>query len=67
MTLVVFVDDLDRCLPETAISTLEAMRLFLFLQNTAFVIAADESMIRFAVRAHFKNATLDEELVTNYF
>ncbi|MFO1459471.1 MAG: P-loop NTPase fold protein [Verrucomicrobiota bacterium] len=67
VTLVVFVDDLDRCLPETAISTLEAMRLFLFLQNTAFVIAADESMIRFAVRAHFKNATLDEELVTNYF
>lgn len=67
VTLVVFVDDLDRCLPETAISTLEAMRLFLFLQHTAFVIAADESMIRFAVRAHFKNATLDEELVTNYF
>jgi predicted KAP-like P-loop ATPase len=67
VTLVVFVDDLDRCLPETAISTLEAMRLFLFLPNTAFVIAADENMIRFAVRAHFKSATLDEELVTNYF
>ncbi|HEV2294704.1 MAG TPA: P-loop NTPase fold protein [Tepidisphaeraceae bacterium] len=39
VTLVVLIDDLDRCLPETTISTLEAIRLFLFLKNTAFVIA----------------------------
>ncbi len=67
VTLVVFVDDLDRCLPDTAISTLEAMRLFLFMDRTAFVIAADEKMIRQAVRAHFKEAALDDDLVTNYF
>src|SRR5439155_16711747 len=30
VTLVVLIDDLDRCLPETTISTLEAIRLFLF-------------------------------------
>ncbi len=41
VTLVVLIDDLDRCLPPTTISTLEAIRRFLFLQNTAFVIAAD--------------------------
>lgn len=34
VTLVVFVDDLDRCLPETAISTLESIRLLLFLKRT---------------------------------
>lgn len=67
VTLVVFVDDLDRCLPDTAIETLEAMRLFLFMDHTAFVIAADEKMIRQAVRLHFKDATLDDDLVTNYF
>jgi predicted KAP-like P-loop ATPase len=67
VTLVVFVDDLDRCLPITAISTLEAMRLFLFMDRTAFVIAADEKMIRQAVRAHFKDTVLDDDLVTNYF
>lgn len=67
LTLVVFVDDLDRCLPDTAIETLEAMRLFLFMDSTAFVIAADEKMIRQAVRLHFKDQTLDEDLVTNYF
>jgi len=67
VTLVVFVDDLDRCLPDTAISTLEAMRLFLFMDRTAFVIAADEKMIRQSVRAHFKDTVLDDDLVTNYF
>jgi hypothetical protein len=34
VTLMVPIDDLDRCLPETTISTLEAIRLFLFLKNT---------------------------------
>lgn len=51
--LVVLVDDLDRCLPETAIATMEAIRLFLFVPNAAFVIAADEGMIEYAVRRHF--------------
>lgn len=51
--LVVLIDDLDRCLPETAIETLEAIRLFLFTERTAFVIAADEAMIEYAVRKHF--------------
>lgn len=65
--LVVFVDDLDRCLPPTAISTLEAMRLLLHVKRTAFLIAADESMIRGAVRAHFKGVEIEEGLVTSYF
>lgn len=51
--LVVIVDDLDRCLPKTAISTLEAIRLFLFVERTAFVVGADELMIEYAVREHF--------------
>lgn len=67
LTLIVLVDDLDRCLPNTAISTLEAMRLLLFIPNTAFIIAADEQMIRNAVRSHFGNTDLSDELVTSYF
>lgn len=65
VTLIVLIDDLDRCLPETTISTLEAVRLFLFLPRTAFVLAADDQMIRHAVRKHFSG--IDDELVTNYF
>jgi len=67
VTLVVLVDDLDRCLPDTAISTLEAMRLLLFLPRTAFIIAADEQMIRMAVRVHFGDVDLSDDLVTSYF
>ena len=63
--LVVLIDDLDRCLPPTTISTLEAIRLFLFLENTAFVIAADETMIKHAVRNHFED--VDDSTVINYF
>ena len=45
---IVLVDDLDRCLPQTAIGTLEAIRLFLFVPRAAFVIAADEGMIEYS-------------------
>ena len=51
--LVVLIDDLDRCLPDTAIETLEAVRLFVFTSRTAFVVAADEAMIEYSVRKHF--------------
>ena len=51
--LVVLIDDLDRCLPDTAIETLEAVRLFVFTNNTAFIVAADEAMIEYSVRKHF--------------
>lgn len=51
--LIVLIDDLDRCLPDTAIETLEAVRLFVFTDRTAFIVAADEAMIEYAVRKHF--------------
>lgn len=53
--IVVLVDDLDRCLPKSVIETLEAIRLFLFVEGTTFVISADEKMIEYAVREHFPN------------
>ena len=59
--LVVLIDDLDRCLPSVAINTLEAVRLFMFTEKTAFVIAADEGMIRYAVKKHFPDAIDDNK------
>jgi predicted KAP-like P-loop ATPase len=67
VTLVVFVDDLDRCLPKTAISTLESIRLLLFLKRSAFVIAADNEFIRGAVRVHFDGTGISSDVATNYF
>tara|TARA_R110002049_G_scaffold236239_1_gene409448 strand:+ start:1488 stop:3332 length:1845 start_codon:yes stop_codon:yes gene_type:complete len=51
--IVVFIDDLDRCSPDTVIGTLEAIKLFLFAKNTAFIIGADERLIKHAVRRRF--------------
>lgn len=51
--LVVLIDDLDRCLPKVAIETLEAVRMFLTMDNTAFIIAADDEMIRYSVKEYF--------------
>lgn len=58
--LVVLIDDLDRCLPEVAIETLEAVRLFMFSKSAAFVIAADEAMIEYAVKKHFPDLPENE-------
>ena len=41
---IVFIDELDRCNPDTIIDTLEAIRLFLFTKNTSFVIGADDNI-----------------------
>ena len=67
--LVVLVDDLDRCLPETAIQTLEAIRLFVSSERTVFVVGADEAMIEYAVRRHFPDVpdtTLPRDYARNY-
>ncbi len=53
--LVVFVDELDRCRPDTILDTLEAMKLFLFTGKVAFVIGADERQIEYAVKSKFKD------------
>ena len=52
-TLVVVIDDLDRCLPDTIIETLEAIKLFLFVPNSAFIIGADERLVKYAVQRRF--------------
>ena len=53
--VAVLVDDLDRCLPETVIESLEAIRLFLSVPKMSFVIAADEDRVADAIRTRFKD------------
>jgi hypothetical protein len=44
--VVVLVDDLDRCLPAAVMASLESIKLFLAVPQMAFVIAADQEMVR---------------------
>lgn len=51
--IVVLIDDLDRCLPEHIIENLEAIKLFLNVEKTAFVIAADQSIVSEAIKKQY--------------
>lgn len=43
--LVVFIDDLDRCMPDIALQVLEALKLYLNVQSLVFVIGVDKKVI----------------------
>lgn len=59
--IIVFIDDLDRCMSDTIIGTLEAIKLFLFSKKTIFVIGADERLIKYAVRKRFPEIPDDRD------
>lgn len=53
--IVVLIDDLDRCLPRHIIENLEAIKLFLNVPKTAFVIAADKYIVSNAIKSEYKD------------
>lgn len=65
--LVVLVDDLDRCLPGAVIDILEAVKLFLFVPGTVFIIATDEAMIEYAVRRHYPDLPVSQADYTKHY
>jgi hypothetical protein len=58
--VVVFVDDLDRCLPETVVDTLEAIRLFLNTPKTAYVLALNQAVVEAAIDARYPDLKRDD-------
>jgi hypothetical protein len=50
--IVVFIDDLDRCLPETVVDTFEAIRLFLNTDKTAYV-ATNQQVVETAIDSRY--------------
>ena len=53
--IVVLIDDLDRCLPRHIIENLEAIKLFLNVPKTAFVIAADSYIVTNAIKSEYRD------------
>lgn len=73
--LVIMVDDLDRCSPERIIENLEAIKLFLNVDKTAFVIGADPRIVRHAIavtyspdkmRGQEEDGEAPDSLITDY-
>jgi len=53
--LVVFIDDLDRCLPENALTVLESLKLYLDKSNCVFFVGLDKRVIEQAVRHRYQD------------
>jgi len=60
-SLVILIDDLDRCLPERIIETLEAIKLFVAVPKTAFVIGADPRIVRHAIAIRYAQKQISGE------
>jgi len=53
--LVVFIDDLDRCLPEKTIEILEVIKLFLDVPKCIFVIGVEKEAIERGIEVRYKS------------
>ena len=56
--LVVFVDDLDRCLPEKAVEVLEAIKLFLDVPGCVFILGLDQEVIARGIEIKYRELGL---------
>lgn len=53
LKIVVFIDDLDRCLPEKAVELLEGLKVLLDLSGFVFVIAVAREVIEQGIRVRY--------------
>jgi len=49
--LIIFIDDLDRCKPENAITVLEALKLYLDNKQCVFILGIDRIIIEKGIKA----------------
>lgn len=53
--VVIFIDDLDRCLPVNALDVLESMKLFFDVEGCVFVVGLDREIAEEAVTAKYRS------------
>lgn len=58
--LFVFIDDLDRCLPEAAVGALEALKLFLDVPSCVFVLGMDRRIVEQGIRVRYQQSAVIE-------
>jgi formylglycine-generating enzyme required for sulfatase activity len=54
LKIVVFIDDMDRCLPEKAVELLEGLKVLLDLPGFVFVIGVAREVIEQGIRVRYK-------------
>lgn len=53
--VIIFVDDLDRCLPEKAVEVLEAIKLFMDVPGVVFVLGMDKTVVERGIEARYRS------------
>lgn len=66
-SVIVYIDDLDRCSGERMIECIEAIKLFLNVDHTAFVLGADERMVELAIKEHYPVQDKDKSVIYSPF
>jgi Leucine-rich repeat (LRR) protein len=64
--MVIFIDDLDRCMPEIALQVLEALKLYLNIEKLIFVVGVDKDVINPLVKKHYEELGLEGYKSENY-
>lgn len=61
--LIIMVDDLDRCSPDRIIDTIEAIKLFLAVNKTTFILAVDDEVLKYSIKRKYPR--IDDEKSTD--
>jgi hypothetical protein len=64
--LVVFIDDLNRCLPPKMVQVLEAVKLFMDKEGCVFLLGADTEIVRRAVEKQYAEAGVSGQGAGDY-
>ena len=59
--VVVFIDDLDRCLPENVLNVLETIKLFLGTEKCIFVLGVDMGVIAKSIDVRYKDFAMKSD------
>lgn len=64
--MAIFIDDLDRCLPEVTLEVLEALKLYLNIPQLVFVVGLDKEVMDSVIRNHYDEQGIDKEKSKDY-
>ena len=53
--LIIFIDDLDRCLPDTVVKMIENIKHFLSVKNCTFIIGVDDYVLNNIISNKYKS------------
>ena len=64
--VVVFIDDLDRCSPETAVEVFESIKIFLDIEGFVFIVGLSKKMLEKMISVKLEKAGLKDVEAQEY-